>query len=694
MRPEILFPLFAAVTTLKGVGGRTAAALARLRIHTIADLVFHLPLAVIDRTPCPNIAATIAGQVTTLKLRIAEHIPPNKPHLPYRLIGFDESGHITLNFFNGRADYLTRHYPSNVDLVISGMVELYRGERIMAHPDYVVPQAQSATIPRLEPVYSLTEGISNRQMRRFISLALAQLPAMPEWLEHDLCHRNNWPDWRQALLTLHNPSDSESCTPQHPARQRLAYDELLAQQLGLMVLRQYHRRSKGRALTGDADLTQKFLASLPFSLTTAQERSCQEISADLASDQRMVRLLQGDVGSGKTVVALLAMLHATGSAAQAALLAPTDLLARQHHRNLTALLQPLGLACGLLTSKLGTDDKRRTLAELASGNLSMVVGTHALLQEPVKFHDLALVIVDEQHRFGVEQRVQLTNKGQGVALLSMTATPIPRTLTLAHYGDMDLSLLDVKPSGRLPVDTRLFANSRRDAVIEGLQRALAAGRQAYWVCPLVQESAQLDIADATARAAELRAILGTEKVGLIHGQMPPSERDSVMADFFAGTLQLLVATTVIEVGVDVPNASLMIIEHAERFGLAQLHQLRGRVGRGAEQSHCCLLYQEPLSPPARERLQTLRATEDGFKLAEADARLRGFGELLGTKQSGAPEFRLADLGTQAELLDLAHSEARAILDARPALDDDRGLALRHALYLFGHDRALKFLRSG
>ncbi len=694
MRPAILFPLFAASGTLPGIGPRTAKLLEKLDIRTVADFLWHLPHNVIDRSQRPLVAAARAGEIATLQVRIAEHAPPSNPRLPYRIIAYDDSGQITLSFFNAKADYLTRQYPTNTDLLISGRVEFYRHELQMPHPDYVVPLAEAAKIPPHEPIYNLTEGISGRQMRRFTQEALKKLPALPEWLDATHVQRQGWPSWCDAVSALHTPQSLADIAPTSPAYCRLAYDELLANQLAMHVLRRHHRQRKGRAFLAKDNLTDKLLAALPFTLTPAQETAWQEIQADLQNDQLMLRLLQGDVGSGKTVIALLAMLHVTAAGSQAALLAPTEILAKQHHARLRQFLAPLGLEIGLLIGKMPAKEKAAVSAALQSGELSLVVGTHALIQDNVAFRDLGLAVVDEQHRFGVQQRAALAEKGRGVAILAMTATPIPRTLTLTAYGDMEVSVLDAKPPGRQPIDTRLIDLARLDEVVAGLQRALAQGRQAYWVCPLVHESELTDLANATERARLLGETLGTNAVGLIHGQMPPAERDAVMARFLAGTVQVLVATTVIEVGVDVPNASLMIIEHAERFGLAQLHQLRGRVGRGAAQSNCLLLYQAPLGETAKARLQLLRETEDGFRLAEEDLRLRGPGEMLGTRQSGLPEYRLADLSAHHDLLLTARDDAKLILHQDPLLQSTRGQALRTLLYLFHYDHALIYLRGG
>ena len=522
---------------------------------------------------------------------------------------------------------------------------------------------------------------------------MALSPELPEWQDAAYLKKQKWLGWKAALAQAHAPGEPSDLDPLHPARARLAFDELLASQLAIALVRHHNRTLAGRAVKGDGRLQKRALAALPFQLTASQVFANAEIAADMAKPERMVRLLQGDVGSGKTLVALLAMLTAVEAGAQAAMMAPTELLARQHYATIAPLAQAAGVTLALLTGRDGQKQKKATLQGLADGTVQLVVGTHALVQEDVEFADLALAIVDEQHRFGVHQRMALSSKANAVDLLVMTATPIPRTLMLAAYGDLDVSKLTEKPAGRQPIDTRTLPLERIGEVVQAAGRMIETGARVYWVCPLIEESEDIDLANAEERFRVLSARF-PGKVGLLHGRLKGAEREATMAAFVEGKLSLLVATTVIEVGVDVPAATVMIIEHAERFGLAQLHQLRGRVGRGSAKSTCLLLYAQPLGETAKARLAIMRETEDGFRIAEEDLKLRGAGELLGTRQSGLPDMRLADLAAHAELLAAARDDARLIVDRDPDLESERGAALRALLYLFRRDDAVRTLRAG
>jgi ATP-dependent DNA helicase RecG len=693
VRPELLFPLFAPLSALKGVGPRFAKLFESLAGPHVVDLCWHLPNGLIDRRYAPKVAAAVPGRVATLTVRVGEHRTPLTTRQPYRVSCHDDTGGLELVFFHARADYLNRILPEGEVRVVSGKLEVFNNVLQITHPDHIATLEEKAKLAKVEPVYPLTAGLSLKVVGKAVRAALARTTALPEWLDPEFRKRHGWTAWHDSLLAAHAPDEEADLSPLAPARSRLAYDELLANQLALALVRAHQRRLPGRALKGDGRLRGELLASLPFRLTSSQRRALEEITADMASDSRMLRLLQGDVGSGKTVVALLAMTAAIEAGSQAVLMAPTEILARQHHRTMEPLAAAAGLRVEILTGRDKGKARAAVLERLESGESSLAVGTHALFQQDVEFRDLALAVIDEQHRFGVHQRLTLTAKGRAVDVLVMTATPIPRTLMLTAYGDMEVSRLTEKPAGRQAVDTRTLPADRIGEVVEAVARALDRGAKVFWVCPLVAESEALDLAAAEERKDELAQRFGA-RVGLVHGRKKGPEKDAVMAAFAEGEVDLLVATTVIEVGVDVPAATVMVIEHAERFGLAQLHQLRGRIGRGEAKSTCLLLYQGPLGEPARARLGILRETDDGFRIAEEDLRLRGAGELLGTRQSGFPEFRLADLSVQGDLLAAARDDAQLILQRDPRLDGERGQALRLLLYLFERDAAVKYLRSG
>ncbi len=708
MRPTLLNPLFAPARSLKGIGPRIEGLLNKLvaprhqGAHArVLDLLWHLPQSAIDRQLTPRIADARIGELATLEVTVTEHRPGGgrrgQRGGPYRVLVEDETGALELVYFKADAGYLKRLLPEGSRRLISGRLESYDGWLQMPHPDHVVPadNASAASLPLMEPVYPLTAGLTNTTLRKAIVQAFERLPQLPEWIDAAWRQQKAWPSFAEALTRMHQPESAGDLDVPSPARARLAYDELFANQLALAIIRQRLRRSTGRRLEVTGKLRKAILAALPFRLTRAQTFALAEIDADLAGENRMLRLLQGDVGSGKTIVALLAMATAVEAGSQAALMAPTELLARQHLKTIESFAASAGLRIALLTGREKGREREALLAKLHAGEIDILIGTHALFQEPVEFRDLAFVVIDEQHRFGVHQRLGLQAKGSGrcAELLVMTATPIPRTLLLTSYGDMDVSRLDEKPPGRKPIDTRVVPTERLDEVIGSLARALEGGAQIYWVCPLVAESELLDMAAAEERFADLSKRFG-DKVGLVHGRLKGPAKDKVMAALAAGEIAILVSTTVIEVGVDVPNASIMVIEHAERFGLAQLHQLRGRVGRGATQSSCILLYKKPLSDAAKTRLQVMRATEDGFVIAEEDLKLRGGGEVLGTRQSGLPVFRVARLPEDEALLQVARDEARLVLARDPELKSERSENLRLLLYLFERDDAIKLIRAG
>ncbi|HSF63669.1 MAG TPA: ATP-dependent DNA helicase RecG [Paracoccaceae bacterium] len=693
-RPERLFPLFADLETLEGVGPKTARAFAALGVERPKDLLLLLPSQGIDRSRRASIREVFPPVTVTVEVTVGAHFPPRRKGGPYRVMVQDAATEFQLVFFHARGDYLAKLLPTGQRRLVSGKVEIFDSVAQMVHPDHVLRPEEAGDLPAFEPVYPLAQGLTQRVVARAAQAAVARAGEMPEWIDGPLKAREGWPDWHSAIAAVHAPATAADLSPVAPARQRLAYDELLAHQLTLALARAQVRRGKGVASVGTGALQDKVLKSLPYAPTGAQTRAVAEIAADLAAPLRMNRLLQGDVGSGKTLVAFMALLVAVEAGGQGVMMAPTEILARQHMEGLAPLAAAAGVRVELLTGRDKGAERAAKLADLAAGRIHVLVGTHAVFQKDVHFHDLRLAVVDEQHRFGVAQRMELGAKGIATDVLVMTATPIPRSLALATYGDMDVSVLDEKPAGRKPVKTALISDVRIDEVVNHLIRAVAEGRQAYWVCPLVEDSEVLDYASAEARFAALRAALGDGVVGLVHGQMPPAEKDAAMARFVAGDTKVLVATTVIEVGVNVPNASIMVIERAEIFGLAQLHQLRGRVGRGAAESTCLLMYQPPLTEGGERRLKTLRDTDDGFRIAEEDLAMRGAGDLIGTAQSGLPRFRVADLERQAGLMQVAQADARKLLADDPGLTGPRGQAARLLLWLLDQDRAIRLISVG
>ena len=699
MRPYHLDPLFAGVGALPGIGPKTIPLYDKLlgdhgHGARLIDLLFHLPHSAIDRRLAPSIARAEIDQPLTVRALVKAHRPPPQARrrAPYRIIVGDETGDLHLIFFNVQAGRLESLLPIGAERYIAGTLELYDGVRQMTHPDRILDAQAYEKLPRFEPVYGLTHGLFSSGVQRAVNEALKRCPDLDEWQDPSYRARQQWPSFKDALLAIHRPDSLMILGPDSKARQRLAYDELLAGQLALLIVRQSMTKAKGIARQGDNRYTQRILDALPYRLTQAQEAALTDIRQDLAAPDRMLRLLQGDVGSGKTIVGLLAMAHVVEAGHQAAFMAPTEILARQHYERLKPLCDQAGLSIVLLTGREKGAARKLALEGLL-GSVDIAVGTHALFQDDVAFRDLGLAIIDEQHRFGVHQRLALGRKGEAVDMLVMTATPIPRTLVLTYFGDMEVSSLREKPAGRQPIDTRTIALERLDEVIDGLRRALATGQRVYWVCPLVEENEELDLAAAEERFADLKQIFGAA-VGLVHGKMKGKDKDAAMAAFASGETQILVATTVIEVGVDVPEATIMIIEYAERFGLAQLHQLRGRVGRGSGRSTCLLLYKNPLGEVARARLETMRDTEDGFLIAEQDLKLRGEGDVLGTRQSGLPGFRLAIPEKHGELLAAARDDAKLILARDPILQSERGQRLRVLLYLFERDAAMRLMRAG
>jgi ATP-dependent DNA helicase RecG len=687
MRPDILNPLFAETETLDGVGPKLKKPLNRLGLTRVRDLAYHLPERFVTRRAVDNADEAGEGEQIVIRLTVTEHRGGRSPRAPYRVLAQDTLGNVLALTYFGRASYTAKkQLPVGETRWVAGKLERFGDMLQIVHPDHVVEEGGD-TLQRLcEPVYRLSEGLTQPRLAGLIAQALGKAPELPEWIEESQRSKHDWPSWREAVGQAHKADHRH-------ARDRLAYDELLANSLALMLVRADNRKRKGQPLKGDGSYRSRL--DLPFPLTGAQKRSIAEVESDMAQEAPMLRLLQGDVGAGKTVVALEAMLIAVEAGAQSALLAPTEILARQHFESLRRMAEPTGARVALLTGRDKGRAREATLMGLLDGSIDIVVGTHAIFQDKVAYRNLAMVVIDEQHRFGVGQRLMLASKGKRAPhVLAMTATPIPRTLTLAQYGELDVSKLDELPPGRQAIDTVVMGQDKLGALVERLAAQVAEGRQAYWVCPMVREmDGPEDIAAAEARYAALHERFGDDVV-MVHGQLAGELKDAAMERFARGDAKLLVATTVIEVGVDVPNATLMVIEQAERFGLAQLHQLRGRVGRGSQKSFCVLLHGETLSETAQERLKLMRQTQDGFLLAEEDLRLRGGGELLGTRQSGDTPFTVASLEQITELLPKAYDDARLLMERDGGLEGKRGEAARVLLYLFERDFGVKTLRGG
>lgn len=698
LRPALLDAYFAPLSSLKGVGPKLARPLANLLCEDehaearLLDLLFHRPSGAIDRRLRTRIADAPIGAIVTLEVCIEEHRPPPrvKARIPYRVVAGDETGELLLVYFSTETAWIARSMPVGARRIISGTVEIYDGIKQIAHPALVGDPDKPGSFAEVEPSYPLTAGINSRLLQRLQKQALARAPALPEWLPPEAA--DGRPGFAQALRSLHEPKTPADCAPDSPGGLRLALDSFFASQLALALVRRATLAQHGRPITGDGRLVARLVAALPYCLTGAQQRALAAIHADMAKPAAMLHLLQGDVGSGKTVVAMLAMARAIEGGRQAALMAPTDLLARQHYQTILPYFEAAGRRLAFLAGRGKAAERRNLIKALRDGAVDAVIGTHALFQEEVEFRDLGLAVIDEQHRFGVEQRLALTAKGEAVDLLVTTATPIPRTLVLAYYGDMDVSKLDEKPQGRLPILTRTLPLTRMGEVIDGLSRAIASGARAYWVCPSIAEE------NGEETGVEQRAVMLEShfpgRVGLLHGKLTVARREAALSAFAAGQLDILVATTVIEVGVDVPAATIIVIENAERFGLSQLHQLRGRVGRGEAQSSCLLLYSPDLSETARERLRVIRDSDDGFYIAEADLKLRGPGEVLGTRQSGLPSLPMVAWEVHADLLPLARRAARQLVDDDPGLQTPLGRSARLALYLFGQHQALRLIAAG
>lgn len=693
-----ILPLLAPLETLSGVGDKRRKLFKKLLGDRAIDALFHLPTNIVRFKPITCLSEAQPGEIIILKTRIINYTPATRRGSPHKITCHDGTIFFDIIYFHAQKGYLQKIFPPNTQKIIVGRVEKKDSRWQICHPDMILPPESTHYLPQRDIIYPLTTGITNRCVSRVIDSALARIPQILEWIPSQTLSEKKWDSWPMCLRQTHDPRDpSELLLSSNKARERLAYDELFAHQLALQIVRHHSKMTHpGKKLSGNGLLVQQILQKLPYSPTNAQSKCIHEIFEDMASPKAMTRLIQGDVGSGKTLVALLSMIRAVESNHQAAILAPTDILARQHAHSMIELCDAIGIKAAILTARETGKKRKQLLEELSSGDIQILIGTHAIIEDTISFHNLGLVVIDEQHRFGVEQRLKLTAKANNPDLLTMTATPIPRTLQLANYGDMEVSIIDEKPPGRLPIQTNVLPLSRLNDVIEGIQRALKNKTKIFWVCPLVEESEALNVAAAEKRAQHLKDLFG-DKVGLVHGKLKASHKDDVMNDFIHGQIDILVATTVIEVGVNVPEATIMIIEHAERFGLSQLHQLRGRIGRGTKAGTCLLLYGNQLSLTGKQRLETIRSTEDGFKIAEADLRIRGGGDILGTRQSGLPDFKFTNFSEYPDLcrtlLSQANKDAKDLCFMDPSLTTEQGLAARLLLKLFAKDEAIKYIRS-
>jgi len=852
MRPQILNSLFTSINSLNGVGDRTYSYLTKLLGgNRIKDVLFLQPSNVIDRRYSPKIKDAEIGKICTLEIEVVNHEPNSRYKKVYSVMCRDETGFMYLTFFKPHTKWLESQLPIGEKRIVSGKLEKFGSKLQMSHPDFIEKIENRDKIQTVEAVYPLTAGLSRKILSKVMNQAITKVPDLPEWNDVNLIKKRKWLSFKDSLLNVHSPSNLEDIENNTIAKDRLAYDEVLAMQLALAYIRhntkaksgisidggineflryrnhsplegesksqsdfggghqQYSHKYSNQALDNAKELrnntteAEKLLwyyikneqlgckfrrqqpigdfivdfacleknivieldgsqhneadkikkdkkrtdyleksdftvirfwnneifknmsgcltrikeylsphqnsnailtppqggsdnslihlkSVLPFSLTNAQERAIEDIFTDMKSPSKMMRLLQGDVGSGKTIVALFACINATSAGYQSCIMAPTEILARQHYETISKLCSEMNINTVLLTGRDKGKPRQEKLELIQSGEAKIVIGTHALFQESVDFGNLGLAVIDEQHRFGVHQRMMLSEKGSKVDCLVMSATPIPRTLTLTLYGDMDISILDEKPANRKEIQTSVLNSNKLESLIYSLEDRIKEGEKIYWVCPLVEESEKLDLAAATERYQDLRKYFG-DIVGLVHGKMKSDEKKAAMDDFLSGKTKILVATTVIEVGVDVKDASIMVIEHSERFGLSQLHQLRGRVGRGDKQSYCVLVYSYPISTDGRKRLEIMRKTNDGFVIAEEDLSIRGGGEILGTRQSGIPEFKFASYSIHRDLFDIARQDAKLIVERDSHLTSERGQALKVLLYLFEQDLGIKYL---
>lgn len=685
--------LFSSLSTIPGIGSKRSDDYKRLNCYNIRDLIFHFPINLVDRSKSPSLKNVSNGQIITQKVKVESHLPPSsfKGKRPYKVSCSNESGKIDLIYFNAYKSYLSTSMPVGAEIIISGKVEFLHGNLQMVHPDFAVPANQPYKIPPIESVYPLTYKLTNRMLGSVIKHILNMIPDLPEWYPVNLMKERGWLSWKNSVLEIHDLKDSGSLLPTSLPRERLAFDELIAQQLSVMLARSEVKKSKKTPLDFSGDLKQRLLSNLPFKLTDAQNEVIEEIEQDQKSELRMMRLLQGDVGCGKTIVALCAALNAVECGNQAAVLVPTEILANQHFSKMSELCNSLGVQTEIILGNQKAKKRREVLENIKSGKAQIVIGTHAIFQQAVEFQSLSLIIIDEQHRFGVDQRLALANKSKNADFLMMTATPIPRTLCMVGYGDLDISIIKQKPECRIPIQTSMMSLAQLDTLTDRIKTLAEQGEKVYWICPLIEESEALDLANITSRLEYLKKRLG-DNVGVVHGKMKPAERELKMNEFIEGKFKVLLATTVIEVGVDVPDANIIVIENSERFGLSQLHQLRGRVGRGDKKSFCILMYNNNIGKSSWERLKVIRDTTDGFEIAEADLKIRGSGQVLGTRQSGLPEFKTCDFEMQSYLLKDANELAKNIFNDDPKLIKPENQNYKLLLHIYDFDKCLKYIK--
>ena len=685
MRPKILYKLFSNLETIKGIGPKNAKLIERLCGKYLLDLILHRPIAYIDRRNSPKIKDLSNNSIVTLILKVDSHTPSFNKRMPYKITCSDETGQLNIVYFNLRGPYLKKMFPLGSKKVVSGKVEEFNGIFQMTHPQHIADESNLDSVKKIECVYPLTAGISSKIIQKSINSSLAIIDDLPEWIPNDYLQKNNWTSWKKSIYEMHNPNELKE-DKEDIYLNRLVFDELLSQQLTVRLIKNKISKLKGNTIKPNGSLLESLKNHLSFELTDDQNQAIKEISKDQSSPNKMLRLIQGDVGSGKTVVALHGMIQCAENSKKSILMAPTEILAEQHYNTIKLFADKLKLSCALITAS----NKKNHNYES-----DILIGTHALFQDKVSIDNIGLIVIDEQHRFGVHQRILLNEKaGNECDILLMTATPIPRTLELASYGDMDITKIMQKPKNRKPIITKSINLNKIESLKEALIKKLKQREKIYWVCPLVDESDKIDLQSVNQRVLDIQKYYKDFNVEMVHGQMKQEEKNKIMDNFKNFKTQILVATSVIEVGIDDPDATVIIIENSERFGLSQLHQLRGRVGRGTKQSTCILLFDGTLTDNAKKRINVMKETNDGFKIAEEDLSIRGAGEILGTRQSGLPNFRLTNLNVHKSLMLQAREMAIKIVEKDPELSSDQGKSLRLLLHLFNNQVAIDYLKSG